>query len=361
MIPKSQIVDLPVYQPGKPIEEVKKELGLDRIIKLASNENPFGCSSKVREAIVGELDQLALYPDGASVDLREELAKFLGVKVDQLITGNGSDELLMLTARAYLQPGTNTVMATPTFSVYKTTSIIEGAGVTEVPLKNGVHDLEGMLAQINEQTRIVWVCNPNNPSGTINSEEEILSFVKQVPSNVLIVLDEAYYEYVTDESYPESLHLIKEYPNILVLRTFSKIYGLAGLRIGYGIADAAVIDKLNRVREPFNTNKLAQRGAIAALKDQEFVKKCREVNAAGREQLYKAFTEMGLDYYPSQGNFILVQTGRKGNEIFQALLRKGVIVRSGGALGFPNAIRVTVGSKEQNNWFIEALREVLAQ
>jgi histidinol-phosphate aminotransferase len=360
MIPKSQIVDLPVYQPGKPIDEVKKELGLDRIIKLASNENPYGYSKQVKQALIAEMDQLAIYPDGASMDLRAELANFLGVKGEELVFGNGSDELVMLTSRAYLQPGTNTVMATPTFSVYKTTSTVEGADVIEVPLKDGVHDLDQMLAKINDQTRVVWICNPNNPSGTINTEPEIISFLKRVPSTAVVVLDEAYNEYVTDKAYPETIKWIHDFPNLLILRTFSKIYGLAGLRIGYGIASPDIIDKINRVREPFNTNKLAQRAAIAAIRDQEFVQMCKEANALGREQLYKAFDELGLSYYPSQGNFVLVETGRDGNDIFQGLLQKGIIVRSGVFLGFPTAIRVTVGDQEQNDAFIQALREVLS-
>jgi histidinol-phosphate aminotransferase len=359
MIPKSQIVDLPVYQPGKPIEEVKKELGLESIIKLASNENPFGCSPKVKEALVQEADLLSIYPDGAGMELRSELAKFLGVEINQLVLGNGSDELVMLTSRAYLQPGTNTVMAEPTFPVYKTTATIEGAAVIEVPLKDGVHDLSAMLKQIDDNTRVVWVCNPNNPSGTMNTEEEILSFLKQVPSSCLVVLDEAYYEYVTDSAYPESIPLLKDYPNVLILRTFSKVYGLAGLRIGYGVAAPAIIDKLDRVREPFNTSRIAQRAAVVALMDQEFVAACREQNEAGRNQLYAAFDELNLSYYPSQGNFILVFTGRDGNELFQALLKKGVIIRSGVPLGFPKAIRVTVGSEKQNEIFIQAFREVL--
>jgi histidinol-phosphate aminotransferase len=359
LIPKKQIVGLPVYQPGKPIEEVKRELGLDRIIKLASNENPFGSSPNVKSALIEELDTLSLYPDGAAMELRSKLSAFLGVDGGQLIFGNGSDELVMLTARAYLQPGTNTVMANPTFSVYKTTATIEGADVIEVPLVDGVHDLSAMLEAIDEQTRVVWVCNPNNPSGTMVGEEELVSFLKQVPSSVLVVLDEAYYEYVTDKNYPNSIRLLPDYPNVIILRTFSKIYGLAALRIGYGIAAPAIIDSLNRVREPFNTSRLAQRAAIAALADQAFVNRCKQANEEGKVWIGNALDEMGLQYFPTQGNFILVETGRNGNELFQALLQKGIIIRSGVALGFPTAIRVTIGSQEQNEAFIQALREVL--
>lgn len=359
MIPKKQIIDLPVYQPGKPISEVKRELGLDHIVKLASNENPFGCSAKVKESIIPLLDQLAIYPDGASMELREGLAGFLHVQEDQLIFGNGSDELVMLTSRAYLQPGTNTVTATPTFPVYKTTATVEGAEVIEVPLKEGTHDLDSMLSAINENTRVVWVCNPNNPSGTMNTETEIRDFLDKVPATVLVVLDEAYYEYVTDPTYPNSLGFLAQYPNLLILRTFSKIYGLAGLRIGYGMASPDIVDKLNRVREPFNTSSIAQKAALTAIEDQDFVDMCRERNAAGREQLYQGFEEMGLAYYKSQGNFVLLETEKNGNDVFQALLKKGYIIRSGVPLGFPTAIRVTVGSEEQNEGLLQALREVL--
>ncbi|RKD25716.1 histidinol-phosphate transaminase [Ammoniphilus oxalaticus] len=360
MIPKKQIVDLPVYQPGKPISEVTAELGLKEIVKLASNENPFGCSPRVKEALQPLLDRLAYYPDGGSMELRAKLAAFLGVDEDRLIFGNGSDELLMLTTRAYLEPGLNTVMATPTFSVYKTTSTVEGAEVIEVPLQDGRHDLPAMLAAINDKTRIVWICNPNNPSGTIVSEQELRQFLDQAPATTLVALDEAYYEYVTDASYPQSLDLLNEYPNVIVYRTFSKIYGIAGLRMGYGVASADVIDKINRVREPFNTSSVAQTAAIAAIADQDFVNTCREVNDKGREQLYRGFDQLGLSYYRTQGNFILVETGQNGNEIFDALLKKGYIIRSGVPLGFPTSIRVTIGSEAQNAGFLQALGEVLA-
>lgn len=360
LIPRKQIVDLPVYQPGKPIEEVKKQLGLNKVVKLASNENPFGCSPRAKEAILSELDRLAYYPDGGAIKLRTELARFLGVEREQVIVGNGSDELLMLTTRAYLEPGARTVMATPTFPVYKTTSTIEGAEVIEVPLTDGTHDLDAMLAQIDERTRVVWICNPNNPTGTIVSEEALRSFLDRAPSSTLVVIDEAYYEYVTDQTYPNSLALLRDYPNIIVFRTFSKIYGLARLRIGYGVASEDVIDKINRVREPFNTSGLAQAAALAALGDQSFVEECRDLNKLGQEQLYRGFDELGLNYYRTNGNFVLVETGKNGNDIFESLLKRGFIVRSGVPLGFPTAIRVTIGSESQNAGLLQALGEVLA-
>lgn len=354
MIPKSQIVTLPVYEPGKPIEDVKRELGLTEVIKLASNENPFGCSPKVKEAIIAQLDSLSIYPDGACLELRAAVASHLNVAEDQLMFGNGSDEIVMLITRAYLQPGTNTVMAAPTFSVYKTNATIEGADVIEVPCIDGDHDLDGMLASINEQTRVLWICNPNNPTGKSINKDKLTAFLKQVPERVLVVLDEAYVEYVKSADFPNALELMKEYKNLIVLRTFSKIYGIAALRVGYGIADASIIDKLNRVREPFNVNSLAQKAALAALADQEFVATCKQANTEGLAQVYAALDEMGIAYYPSETNFVYMLPEQNPREIFEAMMRKGVIIRA-----FPQAIRVTIGSQDENEKMIAALKSVL--
>ncbi|WP_286883753.1 histidinol-phosphate transaminase [Aneurinibacillus sp. UBA3580] len=354
MIPKTRIVDLPVYEPGKPIEDVKRELGLTEVIKLASNENPFGCSKKVKEAIVAELDQLQIYPDGACLELRGSLASFLGVKEQKLIFGNGSDEIVMLIARAYLEAGTNTVMATPTFSVYKTNATIEGAEVIEVPCIDGSHDLDAMLAHINEQTRVVWVCNPNNPTGKMIAEDELVRFLERVPAHVLVVLDEAYIDYVKNEAFPKSLNLLEKYNNMIVLRTFSKIYGIAALRVGYGVAAEEIVDKLNRVREPFNVNHLAQKAALAALSDQEFVAQCKAANAEGLEQVYTELDALGVPYYRSETNFVYIMPERDPREIFQEMLKQGVIIRA-----FPEAIRVTIGSKDQNEKMLAALKSVL--
>jgi len=361
MEPKQRIRNAPVYQPGKPIEEVKRELGLTDVVKLASNENPFGCSPKAIEAIQGQLGVLAVYPDGGAVQLRQDLAAFLHVEQEQLIFGNGSDEILQMIARAYLHEGVNTVMATPTFSQYRSNAIIEGAQLREIPLKNGVHDLTAMAAAIDEKTRVVWVCNPNNPSGTICTEEELLSFLKQVPEHVLVVLDEAYYEYVVSPFYPQTVSMLSAYPNVIILRTFSKIYGLAALRIGYGIASKEVISHLSHVREPFNTSTLAQAAARAAISDQGFVQECRARNRLGLKQLTDQFDVWGLEYYPSETNFILVNLLRDSDEFFQQLLKQGIIVRSGRALGFPGWMRITVGSKEQNERVLSALGMILTE
>ncbi|EHB64420.1 MULTISPECIES: histidinol-phosphate transaminase [Paenibacillus] len=360
MKPKAQIVDLPVYQPGKPIEEVKKELGLDRVIKLASNENPYGCSPLAREAITAELETLSLYPDGSAAELTAALAEHLNVASPQIIFGCGSDEIIALIIRAFLVPGDETIMADQTFSVYKTNAEIEGAVSIEVPLVDGKHDLQGMLDAITDKTKIIWVCNPNNPTGTIVSETELVQFLDSVPEHIMVVLDEAYFEYVTDASYPNSIPLMGRYPNLVILRTFSKIYGLAALRIGYGVAQEEVISLINRVREPFNTGRLAQAAAKAALKDQAFVAECRKRNEEGIKYIQGELDRLGLSYFPAHGNFIMIDVRRSGKDVFQSLLRKGIIVRPGFER-YPNWIRVTVGSKEQNDAFIGALEQVIAE
>ncbi|MHA0855443.1 histidinol-phosphate transaminase [Paenibacillus sp. CMAA1364] len=358
MQPKSHIVNLPVYQPGKPIEEVKRELGLDEVIKLASNENPYGASPKTRDAILSELDNISIYPDGGSVNLTAVLAQQLNVNPDQIIFGCGSDEIIALITRAFFVPGDETIMADQTFSVYKSNADIEGAVCIEVPLKNGVHDLDAMLAVVNERTKIVWVCNPNNPTGTIVSENELTTFLDAVPPHVMVVLDEAYCEFVIDSSFPDGITLLDRYPNIVVLRTFSKIYGLASLRIGYGVGNAAVIKLINQVREPFNTSRIAQAAAMAALQDQAFIKECKRLNAEGLIYLQQEFDRLGLSYLPAHGNFIMVDVLEPSGNVFQSMLRKGVIVRAGHQK-YPNYIRVTVGTPEQNQIFIQTLEEVL--
>jgi histidinol-phosphate aminotransferase len=354
---KEQLLKLKPYQPGKPIEEVKKEFNLTKVVKLASNENPYGCSTKVKQAILDELDQLALYPDGYSALLRTQLAKHVDVNEDELMFGNGSDEVVQIICRALLNPQTNTVMATPTFPQYKHNAIIEGAEIREVPLVDGDHDLDAMLSQIDENTTVLWVCTPNNPTGTYVKKQALLDFLSKVPKHVLVVVDEAYYEYVVVEDYPQTVPLLKDYPNLMILRTFSKAYGLAALRIGYGIANAELIQKIEPAREPFNTSRVAQAAAIAALKDPEFVAECSNKNKKGLQQFYSFCEELKLDYYLSEGNFILIDFKRDSDEVFQALLKKGYIVRSGNALGFPTHLRITVGSEEQNAEIIEILRD----
>ncbi|KXG11032.1 Histidinol-phosphate aminotransferase [Anoxybacillus sp. P3H1B] len=358
---KNQLQGLPPYQPGKSMEEVKQQYGLTDVIKLASNENPYGSSPTVKKAIVEVLDQLELYPDGYARILREEVARHLGVKETQLLFGNGSDEVIQILCRAFLSAETNTVMAAPTFPQYRHNAVIEGAEIREIPLVDGCHDLSSMLAAIDEQTRIVWVCNPNNPTGTYVDEQQLSAFLQQVPKHVLVVLDEAYYEYVTAEDYPETVPLLNEYHNLMILRTFSKAYGLASLRIGYGVANEALIQQVEPAREPFNTSSVAQAAALAALSDQTFIQQCVSKNKQELEKFYRFCQEHRLSYYPSETNFILIDFGIEGNRVFQYLLEKGMIVRSGNALGFPTSVRITIGSEEQNQKLFQVLGQMLKE
>jgi histidinol-phosphate aminotransferase len=358
MLPKPNIVHLPVYQPGKPVDDVKRELGLSEIIKLASNENPFGSSPKAKEAIAREVENISIYPDGAAVDLTNAVAKYHGVNPDQIIFGAGSDEVILMIARAFLVSGDETILADQTFPQYKHNAQVENAVIVEVPLKEGTHDLFAMLQRITDKTKVIWICNPNNPTGTIVTGDEVEWFLSKVPQQVLVVLDEAYCEYIEDPSYPDGLKLLQKYPNVVLLRTFSKIYGLASLRIGYGIGRPDVIRSINQVREPFNTSRFGQAAALAALQDEAFVTACRKANKEGLAFLKSSFEELGLEVFPAYGNFIMVDVKRSAQEVFDALLSKGIIVRVGHKL-YPSHIRITVGSREQNEKVIFALTAVL--
>lgn len=358
---KEQLLNLTPYQPGKSIAEVKKQYGLENIVKLASNENPFGCSEKVSVALNESVGSLAVYPDGYTSALRFPLAEALNVNPEQLIFGNGSDEIILMISRSLLKPGTNTVMASPTFPQYKHNAIVEGAETREIPLINGEHDLEGMLDAIDENTAVVWLCSPNNPTGTYIKEKRVISFLEKVPADTLVVLDEAYFEYVVAEDYYNSIELLKEFSNLIVLRTFSKIYGLASLRVGYGIGSSELIQTLEPVREPFNVNTFAQIAAATALSDQNFVEKCKKENREGLEQFYQFCQQNNLSYFPSQGNFLLIDFNTDSNEVFQYLLERGFIVRSGSALGFPTSVRVTVGSHSQNEGVIKVMSQFLTE
>lgn len=355
------VLSLKSYQPGKSTEEVKKMYGLDKIVKLASNENPFGCSPKVIESIKNASHPFAIYPDGYATDLREAVAKFTGMKETQLIFGNGSDENIQIISRSLLSPGKNTVMATGTFSQYRHNAILEGAEIREVPHKEGAHDLEAMLDAIDENTAVVWLCTPNNPTGKYIPEKELLAFLEKVPQDVLVVLDEAYSEYAVAEDYPRTNQWVNTYKNLIILRTFSKIYGLASFRVGYGIADAEIIQKLDPSREPFNVNTFGQKIAKVALEDQAFIEKCREENQKGLMQYYAFCEEEGLDYYPSQGNFIFIHFKQDADEVFQYLIERGYIARSGKSFGFPTSLRITVGSAEENEGMIHTIKSFLNQ
>ncbi|WP_090395916.1 histidinol-phosphate transaminase [Natribacillus halophilus] len=353
---KPVVNQLRPYEPGKPIEDVKAEYGLDKVIKLASNENPYGSSQAVQKRLT-EASTPQLYPDGHASVLRRAVANHLQVEEGQLLFGAGSDEVILLLCRAMLTEDTNTVMATPTFSQYKHNALIEGAEIIEVPLKDGFHDLPAMAEAIDEKTRIVWVCNPNNPSGTYNNADDFSAFMERVPSDVLVVSDEAYAEYVEADDYPDTLSLLKSYDNLFILRTFSKMYGLAGLRIGYGVGVKDFVSKVEPLRPPFNTTTLAQTAAITALETQTFVADCHRNNLHEKKKLESFFRDQDCYCYPSETNFILVDVGVSGDDVFQALIRRGIIVRSGEALGFPHCIRISIGTENENEQLMTAFAE----
>ncbi len=358
---KQQIHGMKAYQPGKPIEEVKKMYGLEEVVKLASNENPFGCSPKVTAFLQNDTTNHAIYPDGYAQELRTAVAKHFDVKETELIFGNGSDDLIAIITRALLYPGVNTVMADPSFSQYWHNAEIEGAEVRKIPTKDGYHDLEAMLAAIDNKTSVVWVCNPNNPTGTAVEDEALADFIKQVPSDVLIVLDEAYIEYMNDVTPTSSFKYFRDYDNVILLRTFSKAYGLASFRVGYGIANEATIAKLDPVRAPFNNTVLSQKVAVIGLEDQAFINECRLANEKGKAQFVDWCTKHGLTYYPSQTNFIFFEVKADSQFVFEEMMKRGFIIRSGAALGTPGFIRVTIGTEEQNAKFLELLEELLVE
>ncbi|MCE5198877.1 MAG: histidinol-phosphate transaminase [Armatimonadota bacterium] len=353
------ILNLKPYVPGKPIEEVKRELGIDDVIKLASNENPFGPSPKAVEAIKNYAEQISLYPDGSCFDLRKELANHLGVEPDMLIFGAGGDEVIFYLGMAFLEDGDEVVQADPNFAEYKAAATIMDCRTNMVPLQNWTHDLDAMLEKVNEHTKIFVITNPNNPTGTLVSADDVERVLDALPERCILFLDEAYYEYVDDPKYTRSVQWAKEGRNVLALRTFSKVYGLAGLRVGYGIGPKHIIESMERVRAPFNVNSVAQVAAIASLNDQNQVKRSREQNNRSKEYLYKELDTMGVAYTPTQANFLWVDTGQDCKKVFSDLMKLGVIVRTGDIFDCPTHIRVTTGTDEQNERFINTLRQVL--
>jgi len=346
------------YEPGKPIEEVEREYGISSSVKLASNENPLGPSPKAVGAIRERLDQLHLYPDGDCFYLKRSLATKLGVAPDNLLFGNGSNEIIELAARTFLRPGDEAVMARQAFVVYQLIVQAVGGKSVEVPLRDFTHDLPAIADAVTPRTKIIFLANPNNPTGTIYRRQEWESFLKKISPEVLLIVDEAYFEYVQDSAYPDSLRYREGDRAMLTLRTFSKLYGLAGLRIGYGVGPKSLIALMQRVRQPFNVNAVAQWAALAALDDADHVKRSLAVNAEGLKFLAQELGKLGLEFVPSCANFILVRVG-KGQEVFQKLLAEGIIVRPMNGYQFPEHVRVTVGTKEENRRFIEALGRII--
>ncbi len=348
------------YQGGKPVEELERELGISDVIKLASNENPLGLSTKAREAVDRVLKDGARYPDGNGYYLKNALARHLDVDVNQLTLGNGSNDVLELLARAFLGQQHNAVVAEHAFVVYQLVITAQNARAVIVPARQWGHDLESMANAVDNQTRLLFIANPNNPTGTWVPLSSVEALLKSVPPHVLVVLDEAYYEYVDEAGYGSALEFIGQYPNLVVTRTFSKAYGLAALRVGYAVSHPDVADILNRLRQPFNVNGLALAAAQAVLADDEYLQKSIEMNRQGYRQLITGFEKLGLDYIPSAGNFVAVQVPGDATELYRSLLQQGIIVRPIALYGMPNHLRVSIGLPEENERFLNTLSQLLS-
>lgn len=357
------VQQLSPYVPGKPVDELARELDIDpaTIVKLASNENPLGASPKVLTAIRDELAELTRYPDGNGFALKSLLSSKCGVQLDQVTLGNGSNDILELVARAYLAPGLNAVFSEHAFAVYPIVTQAVGADAHVVPAREWGHDLPAMLKAIDSNTRVVFIANPNNPTGTWFDANALNEFLQDVPERVLVVLDEAYIEYAEGGELPDGLEFLSAYPNLLVSRTFSKAYGLAALRVGYALSSGVVADVLNRVRQPFNVNSFALAAACAALQDDDYLAESRRLNDVGMHQLQEGFRELGLGWIPSRGNFIALDLGQVAAPVYQGLLREGVIVRPVANYGMPNHLRVTIGLPAENARLLEALAKVLVR
>jgi histidinol-phosphate aminotransferase len=355
------ILGIAPYEPGKPIEELERELMIHNPIKLASNENPLPPSDRVQKAIIAALSSLDRYPDGSGFYLRQALAKKHGVMPDQVVLGNGSNELIELLVRTFLRPGDEAVVPHPSFVVYP--MIVQAAGGVRVMvmLRDFRLDLDAMARAITPMTKVVFVANPNNPTATIVTRDEVEHFMSRVPERTIVVFDEAYIEFAMGPDFPDTLALVKQGRKVVVLRTFSKASSLAGLRVGYGIADADAIALMNRIRQPFNVNSLAQVAGLAALDDEAHTLECVRMIEAGRHFLYDEFKRIGLQYVPSRANFILVDVGRNAADIYQKLLHQGVIVRPMTPFGLETALRITVGTPEENRKLVKALRVVLGK
>ncbi|QTR54442.1 histidinol-phosphate transaminase [Thiothrix unzii] len=355
------------YQPGKPIEELERELGISNILKLASNENPLGASPQAQAALTAALKTLELYPDGSGYQLKQAIAEKFGLHSNQITLGNGSNDVLELIARAFLDNQRAAVISEHAFAVYQIVTQAVGAEL-QIAKANPAdhqtmpygHNLANLAAKITDKTRVVFIANPNNPTGTWLSTTALHSFLQRAPSDVIVVLDEAYTEYVQEVEFPNALTWLEEFPNLIVTRTFSKIYGLAGLRVGYAVSNPVIADLLNRVRQPFNVNSLALAAAQAALADDAFLERSVDTNAAGLVQWRAACAENGWEYIPTVGNFITVDMQRPAAPLYDALLREGVIVRPIGGYGLPQHLRITIGTTAQNTRCIEALKKVLA-
>jgi len=354
------VCDLVPYEPGKPIEETARELGLNPsdIIKLASNENPLGPSPKAQEAMIREIAKAHLYPDGGGYRLRSALAEKHGVEFETIVLGNGSNEIIELLCHSFLKPGVSLIAAEHAFVVYKLMATLFGADYIEVPDPGFVHDLDAMLAAITPETRLVFIANPNNPTGTLVGQEEIDRFMAALPEHVIAVFDEAYHEFLKDA--PDVIRYVKEGRNVCIMRTFSKAQGLSALRIGYGIMSGELAGMLNRSRQPFNANAIAQAGALAAIQDEEHISATVKNNAEGLLFLESAFTERGWEFVPSHANFVLVKVG-DGDRVFSELLKQGIIIRAMRGYKLPEWVRISIGTPAQNERCLEALDQIVGR
>lgn len=346
------------YEPGKPLEDLQREYGIKKAVKLASNENPLGPSPFAVKALRKKIGAVHWYPDGDAHNLKEAIGRWLGVQKENLVIGNGSNEIIELIVRTFLLPGENAVVSQFAFIVFDMVTRAAQGKVVTVPAKNYGHNLAQMAKAVNPKTKILFVANPNNPTGTYATRAEVESLLKAVPKRVLVVMDEAYFEYVEEADYPDSLAYLGKYSNLMVLRTFSKIFGLSGLRVGYGVARKEVVEMINRIRQPFNVNSLGQTAARAAIDDHKHLEKSRKVNREGKEFLYRQLSKMGLEVVPSAGNFLLIDV-KKGREVFKKLLPKGIIVRPLDPYGLPKFIRATVSTMGENRKFLRTLDQVI--
>jgi len=353
------ILGIAPYEPGKPVEELERELGIPDAIKLASNENPLAPSDRVQQAIIAALGHLNRYPDGSAFYLRQAIAKKHGFTPDQVMLGNGSNDLIELVVRAFMRPGDEAVVPHPSFVVYPMIVQAVGGIRVMVMLRDYRLDLEAMARAITPQTKVVFIANPNNPTATIVTADEVEHFMARVPERTIVVFDEAYIEFAQGLDFPDALSYVRQGRKVVVLRTFSKASSLAGLRVGYGVADGDAVALMNRIRQPFNVNSLGQAAALAALEDENHIVECVRMNEAGKAYLYDEFRTLGVKYVPSRANFILVDVGRNAADIYQKLLHEGVIVRPMTPFGMETALRITIGTPEENRRLVKGLRAVL--
>ncbi|KDR95439.1 histidinol-phosphate aminotransferase [Peptoclostridium litorale DSM 5388] len=359
---RKEIAEMRAYIPGKPIEDVKRELGIDDIVKLASNENPLGPSPKAVEAIREMAYNINIYPDGAARSLREDIAGMYEVDADQIFVGNGGEEILKLITGLFINPGDEAIMADPTFSLYESGVVHMGGTAVKLPLKDHKHDFEGFVSRVNDRTKLIFVCNPNNPTGNIMTSDEIEYLAKSIPEHVVLVLDEAYYEYAKrNRNYPESIDILRKRPNTIILRTFSKVAGLAGVRMGYALTSKDIAAEVGKIRGVFSVNLLAQAAGRAAIKDQEHIEKTVDLNYESMDMMERFFEDNNMEYIKSNANFVFANVGMDSKDVFQKLQQRGIIIRPGFLWNMDTWLRVSTGTLEQTQIFVSAMEDILKE